>query len=66
MSSAVIAENYSAAKLKEYICFVEQLGSNIHFHENKWVCSNLRRNNDFSFSNEKNSENLARFFKFCA
>ena len=43
MSSAVIAENYSAAKLKEYICFVEQLGSNIHFHENKWVCSNLRR-----------------------
>lgn len=35
MSSAVIAENYSAAKLKEYICFVEQLGSNIHFHENK-------------------------------
>lgn len=29
MSSAVIAENYSAAKLKEYICFVEQLGSNI-------------------------------------
>ena len=43
MSSAVIAENYSAAKLKEYIFFVEQLGSNIHFHENKWVCSNLRR-----------------------
>lgn len=43
MSSAVIAENYSAAKLKEYICFVEQLGSNIRFHENKWVCSNLRR-----------------------
>ena len=35
MSSAVIAENYSAAKLKEYICFVEQLGSNIHFHENR-------------------------------
>ena len=24
------------------------------------------RNNDFSFLDEKNSENLARFFKFCA
>ena len=23
-------------------------------------------NNDFSFLDEKNSENLARFFKFCA
>ena len=43
MSSAVLAENYSAAKLKEYICFVEQLGPNIHFHENKWLCSSLRR-----------------------
>ena len=43
MSSAVLAENYNAAKLEEYICFAEQLGSNVHFHENKWLCSNLRR-----------------------
>lgn len=43
MRSAVLAENYNAAKSEEYICFVEQLGPSVHFHENKWLCSNLRR-----------------------
>lgn len=43
MSSAILAESYDAAKLEEYIRFVEHLGPNVQFHENKWLCSNLRR-----------------------
>lgn len=43
MSSAILAEIYDAAKLEEYIRFVEHLGPNVQFHENKWLCSNLRR-----------------------
>lgn len=43
MSSVVLAEIYDAAKLEEYIRFVEQLGPNVQFHANKWLCSNLRR-----------------------
>lgn len=43
MNSAILAESYDAAKLEEYIRFVEHLGPNVQFHENKWLCSNLRR-----------------------
>ena len=38
MSSAILAEIYDAAKLEEYIRFVEHLGPNVQFHENKWLC----------------------------
>ena len=37
----------------------------IHHHARKQGVEFVR-NNDFSFSDEKNREKLARFFKFCA
>lgn len=43
MNSAVLAENYDASKLADYIRFAERLGSNVKFCEDKWLCSNLRR-----------------------
>jgi integrase len=43
MISVVIAEDFMGSKKAEYINFIEHLGSNVKFSENKWVCDKLRR-----------------------
>jgi len=43
MSSIVLAENFISGKKSEYMRFAEQLGSNVCFSEDKWICDKLRR-----------------------
>lgn len=43
MNSAVVAETFSDAKKSEYIRFAEQLGADVCFTSDKWICGTLRR-----------------------
>jgi hypothetical protein len=43
MINVVISEDFMHIKKSEYVRFVEQLGNNVCFSEDKWVCDNLRR-----------------------
>lgn len=43
MNSAVVAENFTRSKEIEYIGFVGNLGADVCFSTDKWVCDRLRR-----------------------
>ena len=43
MNSAVLTEEFTDGKKKEYAHFVENLGTHVRFSENKWICDKLRR-----------------------
>lgn len=44
MNNVSVLENFQISKEKEYLEFVESLGSDINFYDDKWVCNIFIRN----------------------